>query len=141
MASRPRLATFHRREREEQIQQERAQAQYIDSGAAARLAKFYEALGRRVSALEERKAIVTRTLENTATIGTVLERLVLRITALEQRPMFRYCGTWSPNEKYDLNDFATDHGSLWHCQKASEGSRPGEGDAWQLAVKKGRDAK
>lgn len=62
-----------------------------------------------------------------------------RIAALEgERKGFYYRGTWGEGESYDEGDFVTDHGSMWACL-APTTTRPGTSDAWQLAVKSGRD--
>lgn len=67
--------------------------------------------------------------------------LLRRIKALEDRPELKYCGVWQQDQVYGAASFATDAGSLWHAQRASVGERPGSGDAWKLAVKKGRDGR
>lgn len=55
-----------------------------------------------------------------------------------ERKGFYYRGTWGEGESYDEGDFVTDHGSMWACL-APTTTRPGTSDAWQLAVKSGRD--
>jgi len=74
---------------------------------------------------------------------TQIAHLERRLIALErrlesERKGFFYRGTWQEGEKYDEGDFVTDHGGLWHCNAPTQ-DRPGTSDAFQLAVKAGRD--
>jgi hypothetical protein len=64
-----------------------------------------------------------------------------RLRALEDRPSLRYQGIWSADQPYQPGDFTTDNGSLWHANVASTGIKPGDGTAWTLSVKRGRDAR
>jgi hypothetical protein len=70
-------------------------------------------------------------------------KLLERVETLEDRPEMKYAGVWRQEQVYGAGTFATDGGSLWHAKRASIGERPGApgGDAWQLAVKKGRDGR
>jgi hypothetical protein len=56
-----------------------------------------------------------------------------------------YRGTYGKEaEVYDMGDFVTASGSLWHCNGENVKSRPGtiEGkDDWTLVAKRGRDGK
>lgn len=70
-----------------------------------------------------------------------IDKLNARIKVLEARPELKYCGVWSADKVFGQGNFVTDSGSLWHASRANIGERPGSGDAWQLAVKKGRDAR
>ena len=63
------------------------------------------------------------------------------LAELKSRPEMKYAGVWSGTKVYTIGSFVTDDGSLWHCCDACVGARPGSSDAWQLAVKRGRDAK
>lgn len=56
-------------------------------------------------------------------------------------PYMSYAGTWGAEEKYRLGDVVSHGGSMWHCEKACEGDRPGQSDSWKLCVKRGRDGK
>lgn len=71
----------------------------------------------------------------------VEKKLLARIEALEARPELKYLGVWASEKVYGAGNFVTEGGSVWHAQRASVGEKPGAGDAWQLAVKKGRDAR
>lgn len=65
-----------------------------------------------------------------------------RIADLEARPRMVYRGTWAPDAVYGIGEYATDHGSVWHCNAAAgTRERPGNSAAWTLAVKRGRDAR
>ena len=80
------------------------------------------------------------------TIGIFVKEEIDRAVAplrarLEELEVFKYCGTWKEGQQYHAGNFCTDHGSLWHCA-CSTTSRPGSDHAaWQLAVKRGRDAR
>jgi len=64
-----------------------------------------------------------------------------RLAALEARKGFAYRGVWSEDETYEPDDFVTHQGSLWHTDCETR-ERPGvPGSPWQLAVKRGRDAR
>ncbi len=57
-------------------------------------------------------------------------------------PVMIYKGVFHHGESYSPGDTVTWGGSLWHCNEAT-GDKPGENGSkgWQLAVKRGRDAK
>lgn len=60
----------------------------------------------------------------------------------DARPVgLSYEGVWQADKSYHSGVFVTDAGSMWFAKEASLGRRPGSGGHWQLAVKKGRDAK
>lgn len=72
-----------------------------------------------------------------------LDALQRRMAALERRLEsdrrgLSYRGTWNADEAYREGDFVTDKGSMWYCKRPST-TRPGTSDAWQLAVKSGKD--
>jgi hypothetical protein len=53
-----------------------------------------------------------------------------------------YRGVWDESQTYDLGDFVTLGGSLWHCNAQTfTNLKPGTDDVWTLAVKRGRDGK
>ena len=49
--------------------------------------------------------------------------------------MSHYKGVFSADMAYQVGDFVTRHGSLWHCKSACQGAF--NHDNWTLAVKKG----
>jgi hypothetical protein len=52
-----------------------------------------------------------------------------------------YKGAFKPGETYVPGNFISAGGSLWHCNTPTD-ERPGSGgEAWTLAVKRGRDGK
>lgn len=51
-----------------------------------------------------------------------------------------YRGVHEAGKEYEPGDMVTWAGSQWHCD-AKTTSKPGEGDDWTLAVKRGRDGK
>ena len=78
-------------------------------------------------------------------------RPVLRFAAKGRQadipvPGFVYCGVWEAGGGtgegglFVAGDAVTLGGNLWTA-KAETTDRPGQGDAWQLAVRAGRDAK
>jgi len=89
------------------------------------------------------------TSTKTATVGLLLQALdpVLReirelkqrVAELEAQP-FAYDGPFEGGKTYRKGTFTTHDGSLWHCNYKTA-SRPGDGPAWTLAVKRGRDGK
>jgi len=71
-----------------------------------------------------------------------IRSLKSRLTEMEQRSRaFTYRGVWKEAETYDLGDFCTKDGGLWHCNTRTQGYKPGETDAWTLAVQRGRDGR
>jgi hypothetical protein len=69
------------------------------------------------------------------------KELEARIVALEARPhALAYGGVWQSGQESKAGWFYTDRGSCWFC-KQSTTDRPGESDAFVLAVKAGRDAR
>ncbi|MEQ8813546.1 MAG: hypothetical protein RLO51_16815 [Thalassobaculum sp.] len=69
-----------------------------------------------------------------------LKALRDRVTELEARPVLKYVGTWNADTQFNPGEFCTDKGSLWHCNEPTR-QRPGDGPAWRLAVKAGRDGR
>lgn len=55
-------------------------------------------------------------------------------------PVPVYRSAFRDGEAYEPGDMVSFGGSTWHCAKAT-GAKPGEGDDWTLAVKRGRDGK
>jgi hypothetical protein len=64
--------------------------------------------------------------------------LIKRVEALEEsQKHFRYCGVYEQGREYMPQNFVTRSGAMWSCLRATT-SRPGDSDAWQLAVKSPR---
>lgn len=73
---------------------------------------------------------------------TRLDEIDARVSKAEnQARSMRYSGVYDPETKYFAGNFVTSNGSLWTALRENKGERPGECDAWQLAVKRGRDGK
>ena len=72
---------------------------------------------------------------------TANNRLVERVAHLEARPELKYSGVWRRHQVYGSGTFITDGGCVWHATRATVGERPGSCDAWQLAVKAGRNGR
>jgi hypothetical protein len=68
-------------------------------------------------------------------VSAEIDKLERRLAAT-----FKYCGTYESGREYRPGNFVTDNGSIWHCDKPTT-TRPGDGDCWTLAVKRGRDAR
>ena len=65
--------------------------------------------------------------------------LQTRIEELERQP-FAYDGPHEAGKTYRKGTFVTHGGGLWHCNHTTA-SNPGDGPAWTLAVKRGKDAR
>jgi multidrug efflux pump subunit AcrA (membrane-fusion protein) len=52
----------------------------------------------------------------------------------------RYRGVWRSDSKYDLGDFVTYGGAMWHADALTK-AKPGSGEGWTLAVRKGIDGR
>ena len=66
-----------------------------------------------------------------------------KIAALEaaRPPALRYRGAYEDGAEYDVGEFVTDGGSVWHCNRKTK-TRPSDGgENWTLAVKRGRDGR
>jgi len=78
----------------------------------------------------------------TAMAGLLLRNEILaqRVAALEARPELKYLGVWKDGSVYREGAAVTHDGSLW-IAKGDTIEQPGGTDSWQLAVRKGRDAR
>ncbi len=66
--------------------------------------------------------------------------LASQVRALQQSAL-RYDGTWQQDgREYARGSCVTWDGSLWIARRETT-ARPGDGSAWQLAVKHGRDGR
>jgi hypothetical protein len=77
-------------------------------------------------------------------VGDRIAPLRQRIDELEKRQaqcQLKYMGVWSHDQYYQEGNFVTHAGSLWCCLKAQTMERPGSCADWQLAVKRGHDAR
>lgn len=77
-------------------------------------------------------AIARTTIEYLTDIGHRLAEL--------ERTAFVYEGPHETGKTYRKGSFVTHQGSLWHANYTTA-TAPGDGQAWTLAVKRGRDAK
>jgi len=76
-----------------------------------------------------------------ARLDSEIESLAARLQEFEEKGL-RYVGTHKDGTVYRVGDFCTWDGSLWHCRAAGQRGRPGSDPAgWQLAVKRGQDAR
>lgn len=67
--------------------------------------------------------------------GTVEKTFTIRL------PRFKDMGVYADTVKYVSGDGVSCGGCFWIAQKDSPEGKPGAGDGWRLAVKKGRDGK
>ena len=101
-----------------------------------------------------RNALVTFTNEQvTDFMGHIIReiykeidtRYAARIKALEAKiaelGSFDFKGGWQSAMTYERGDFCVYDGSLWHANHDGVRSQPGSNGDWQLAVRKGRDAR
>ncbi|MDH3461465.1 MAG: hypothetical protein OEM00_10950 [Burkholderiaceae bacterium] len=73
-------------------------------------------------------------------IGARLAAVEQRLASVEKAPL-AYCGVHESGRRYDKNAIVTHSGGMW-CALRETQQKPGDGgDAWQLCVKPGRDAK
>jgi integrin beta 3 len=64
------------------------------------------------------------------------------MAALEGRiQQFAYRGVWETGTVYRQHNSVTDGGSLWICVSEQTVQRPGDGQNWRLAVKRGKDGR
>lgn len=71
----------------------------------------------------------------------LIDDLKRRVEQLEAGGV-KYCGTYQRALAYTKGSMVTEAGSAWVAIRgAAEGEKPGASDAWQLAVKAGRDGK
>lgn len=68
-----------------------------------------------------------------------INTLEKRLEAVEAQPL-RYEGPHEVGKTYARGMFVTRAGSLWHANYTTS-SAPGDGPAWTMAVKAGRDAR
>jgi len=127
-------------------------AKQVMDGVKMLIAKKLEPLSTRLSAVEVRTGAIamTRGVTDPATIAEMeallvrmrkLETLEQRVKALEARPAAPgYKGVWKEGIGFEPGAMVTHGGSLWVC-KATTILKPGTSDAWQLAVKRGKDGR
>lgn len=63
----------------------------------------------------------------------LLQLLTERVEQLEAQP-FTYAGPHEVGKAYGPRTFVSHNGSVWYAREATT-ARPGDGPAWQLAVK------
>ena len=69
-------------------------------------------------------------------------KLEERVRALEAEAGQReYKGVWSDGAKYAKHNSVTYDGCVWICRADQARVRRSDGTDWQLAVKRGRDAR
>jgi hypothetical protein len=70
-------------------------------------------------------------------LNNKIAMLEFRLGELETRQKeFRYVGVWKADREYQIGNFVTASGALWHCEEATQ-SRPGVSSSWKLCVKSG----
>lgn len=62
-------------------------------------------------------------------------------SAIARAPVPTYRGVYDKEAEYQAGDMVTQDGSVWHCNAAVAGEKPGGNEFWTLAVKRGRDGK
>lgn len=91
---------------------------------------------------ENRRRSAGQTESMAALMSVMLKHLASavekRLEELERAPLI-YDGPYESGKEYRKGTFVTLSGSLWHCNYTTD-ARPGDGPAWTMAVKKGRDA-
>ena len=80
--------------------------------------------------------------ERLATELAPVRDLEARVQSLERESEQReYQGVWRPDFEYLKHNAATFDGGMWLCRVDRTTQKPAEGDDWQLAVRRGRDAR
>jgi hypothetical protein len=75
-------------------------------------------------------------------IAATIAPIVARLDKLEmQHADWKYVGVWSGDRQYSENNWCTYDGSVWHAQRDSKGAKPGDGDSWRLAIRRGQNGK
>ncbi|MCK1483418.1 hypothetical protein IVB25_11960 [Bradyrhizobium sp. 193] len=93
----------------------------------------------RVADLSELMVAIAPTISEFVARAT--EPLKARIAELESTQL-KYCGVWDRFKTFPANAIVTDQGSAWISKTETRGIRPGDDNAfWQLAIKKGKDAR
>jgi hypothetical protein len=78
--------------------------------------------------------------DDTSEIQQLRERIAKLEARIEQLEAWslRYQGIWMPGRWYSRGDAVTFSGSIWRCHTPTvQKPGDGEGNGWQLAVKKG----
>src|SRR5690606_7927469 len=88
------------------------------------------------STLDRQEPLVMRMFMHHA---AEVERLESRVRELEGRGI-KYCGTYQRALVYERGAVVTHQGSAW-IALTDTGAEPGSDTAWQLMVKRGRDAR
>lgn len=88
----------------------------------------------RIKALEERTVTIEFDGERSFTVksGDSVQTFIL--------PTIIDRGVFDASKEYGRGDAVSSGGSLWIAQKDGPDHKPGDGDGWRLAVKRGRDA-
>lgn len=88
------------------------------------------------------EVLVTRALMQVVTAKR--RALEKRVDALESKlaevSIMKYLGVHENGRVYERGEFVSHAGGMWHANRANK-QRPGDGDAWTLAVKRGADGK
>lgn len=92
-------------------------------------------LGQQITAAV--RGFVCRSLESRDARISELERRLAELETVQKSA--RYRGVWQPAELYQKGNFVTFDGSLWAAVVDTPG-KPGV-SGWQLAAKKGADAR
>ena len=88
----------------------------------------------RLKALETRTVDIEYDGERRFTVKSGESQQVFTLPIIIDR------GVYDSEKDYDRGDAVSSGGSLWIAQKDSPDHKPGDGDGWRLAVKRGRDA-
>jgi hypothetical protein len=79
-----------------------------------------------------------QTKDNFNALFKELDSLTTRLNALEEQAKgwreFGYCGPHKQGEIYQIGNFVTHQGALWHCNRKTQ-DQPGTSSSWTLAMK------
>lgn len=94
-----------------------------------------------VTTIKELAVQLARTMRDQAERRTAKshDELLKRIEALEDAAV-SYEGVHKEGNVYRKGQLVTHGGSMWHANRTTA-HKPGQSDAWTLAVKRGKDAR
>lgn len=113
----------------EQLEGEKAAVEKALEGIKSELAKTQNALH------DHNEAMAARFDASQKQVRDAVE------SALMAMPIPKWVGVWDRTKGYQAGEMVTWDGSVWHCNEACDGERPGGTKFWTLAVKRGQDAK
>lgn len=107
----------------------------------------FEQVRKEVLDPEARKFLAIRALSRSTKAFLVAASALDRLADLEQRVAavesagIKYCGVWQRAQEYGRGMVTTHGGSSWVAVADTTRAEPGDGPAWQLMARAGKDAR